>query len=99
MTSPYLDKPKRALDQALRDRGMSRADLGYDGLADARARTPSRRVRRAPGAAAIGGVLAIGLIALGVALLSEGREEAPAIAEDQIDALQDIAPAAGEPPR
>lgn len=100
MTSPYLNKPKRALDQALRDRGMTPEDVGYGRPPVARRRRPSqgesRPLRRAPLVAALGGAAAIALIVLAVSLI-DGAGNTPApIAEEQIDALQKIAPAAGE---
>ncbi|MDF1748840.1 MAG: hypothetical protein P1V34_08205 [Alphaproteobacteria bacterium] len=30
MTSPYLEKPKRELGQALKDCGINRSDVGFD---------------------------------------------------------------------
>ena len=100
VTSPYLNKPKRALDQALRDRGMTPEDVGYGRPPEARRRRPSegeaRPLRRAPMVAALGGAAAIALVVL-VASWIDDTGDAPApIAEEQIDALQKIAPAAGE---
>lgn len=48
VTSPYLNRPRRGLEQALKDRGMTRADVGM--TLDARAVDTARRKAAARGA-------------------------------------------------
>lgn len=113
MVSPYLEKPKRRLDQALRDRGLSEFDIGLDrqDSTDARGDVPeipetARVARQAQLNAAtsrlsivIGSIATCLLIVLVVAALWTplARGVAP-VADSDADLLSDIAPAAGPDP-
>ncbi|MBP5858476.1 hypothetical protein KAJ83_15755 [Marivibrio halodurans] len=113
MVSPYLEKPRRRLDEALRDRGLSGSDIGFDPTDSTDAHTPvpemaeaTRDARQARVHAttarlsiAIGSVATCLLIILVVAALWTplARGIAP-VADRDADLLSDIAPAAGPDP-
>lgn len=96
MTSPYLEKPRRELRQALRDRGMAEDGFDAGDAADgrdpsgapARRRGPRHRLTLTIAVLAIGGMGA----ALAAGLLMPRVEVAQ---EPDPGTVSDIAPAAG----
>ncbi len=99
MTSPYLNRPRRSIEEVLASKNLSKSDIG---LVETRAAPPTR-MKAAPktntnrvmfclvvALAVFGGLGAFQM----VREMSGGDME---IAEETIDALQEIAPAAGSP--
>lgn len=96
MTSPYLNRPPRRIDEALRDRGLSRKDIGLPGENGESTLPPTMRARRRRRYGAVRylvvAVLA-GMVALGLAAVFLDDEQK--VAQDEAESLSDIAPAAG----
>ena len=103
MTSPYLNRPRRELKDALQERGLDRAWLDsrqkltvVPTAAPTLATVPARRARRGLSVAAvvIGIGFLLGIMALGTSpLFDTARTEVAS--EPEIENLMDIAPAAG----
>jgi len=102
VVSPYLQKPQRKLDDVLRDRGLTYADLGLRERVrgDApQAGAANRNLGRARGmrlsvlVGSIAGLFVIVVLAAGV-ILTMPTEQIP-VAEEVIEQLRNIAPAAG----
>ncbi|NMM45562.1 hypothetical protein HH303_13790 [Rhodospirillaceae bacterium KN72] len=105
MTSPYLNRPRRELKDALQDRGLDGAWLdARQKLADAStasptlATVPARRSRRRVSrvAVVVGIAFLLGMMALGTTTLFDTAPTEVA-SEPEIENLMDIAPAAGPP--
>jgi hypothetical protein len=112
VVSPYLRKPARRLEDVLRDRGLSRADVGLAQAEESVRQVPPSRSgrpslrerlrqatathRRASGLMIVGGIAVAAVLSLfGAGLWHQMAAEPAPLAEEGIEALRDIAPAAG----
>lgn len=99
MTSPYLQRPKRSLKQALIDTGRAHADLGMGGP-HVRVRAKSEQSggpnRFFLSRIALAFAIALGLIA-GTAFMTFRSDFQPSVLLADPEALNDISPAAGPP--
>jgi hypothetical protein len=99
MTSPYLHKPRRTLDEAEADRARGHGAEAVSRLGDAGDGSPRLGYRSERGRPALGGpwyALGIGAILVGGALAGMIALSDPRVATDPSpDAVIEIAPAAG----
>lgn len=109
MTSPYLRKPPRKLDAALKERGLTRSDIGAvrsdsrDGdqretaLREAPDQVALRRARRMPSGSGWF-VLSVAAIMVCAGLVVAIALPDERIARDPDPSMLEIAPASGPPP-
>lgn len=99
MTSPYLQRPKRSLNQALIDTGRARAELG-SGDSNVRAKAMRGRSggpnRFSLNRIALAFAIALGLLAGTTFMAFRSDLQAPVLLADP-EVLNDISPAAGPP--
>ena len=103
MTSPYLNRPRRELKDALQERGLDDAWLNarqkpaaFLSVVPTLATVPARRTQRGLSTAAVvvGIAFLLGMMALGTTSLFD-RTPTEVASEPEIESLMDIAPAAG----
>lgn len=98
MTSPYLERPRRKIEDVLATKNMTKADIGMDdgsGPIGAAGRRGGGGTRRTLRASLMLAGLGMGILLVGVVHVLTAPDPETTIAEEAIDSLQSIAPAAG----